>query len=70
MQGKPFNIHTIQKTLEGNETNQITLIRVYEEQLLEMKKLKGKDFAIKTLIINMLNSFAALAVKIEFLSES
>ena len=30
VQGKPFNIHTIQKTLEGNETNQITLMRVYD----------------------------------------
>ena len=50
VQGKPFNIHTIQKTLEGNETNQITLMRVYEEQLSEMKKLKGKDFAPATII--------------------
>jgi integrase len=48
--GKPFNIHTIQKTLEGNDTNQITLMRVYEEQLSEMKKLKGKDFAPSTII--------------------
>jgi integrase len=48
--GKPFNIHTIHKTLDGNDTNQITLTRVYEEQLSEMKKLKGKDFAPSTII--------------------
>lgn len=48
--GKPFNIHTIRKTLEGNDTNQITLMRVYDEQLGEMKKLKGKDFAPATII--------------------
>jgi integrase len=48
--GKPFNIHTIQKTLDGNEASQITLMRVYDEQLEEMKKLKGKDFAPTTII--------------------
>ena len=48
--GKPFNIHTIRKTLEGNDTNQITLMRVYDEQLGEMNKLKGKDFAPATII--------------------
>ncbi len=48
--GKPFNIHTIRKTLEGNDANQITLMRVYDEQLGEMKKLKGKDFAPATII--------------------
>ncbi len=50
VQGKPFNIHTIRKTLEGNDANQITLMRVYDEQLGEMKKLKGKDFAPATII--------------------
>ena len=50
VQGKPFNIHTIRKTLEGNDANQITLMRVYDEQLSEMKKLKGKDFAPATII--------------------
>lgn len=48
--GKPFNIHTIRKTLEGSETNQITLMRIYDEQLNEMRKLKGKDFAPATII--------------------
>jgi integrase len=48
--GKPYNIHTIQKTLDGNEASQITLMRVYDEQLSEMKKLKGKDFAPTTII--------------------
>ena len=48
--GKPFNIHTIRKTLEGNETTQITLMKIYDEQLSEMNKLKGKDFAPATII--------------------
>jgi integrase len=50
LSGKPFNIHSIQKTLDGNETNQLTILKVYEEQLTEMKKLKGKDFAPATII--------------------
>ncbi len=50
LHGKPFNIHTIRKTLEGNEASQITLMRIYEEQLSEMNKLKGKDFAPATII--------------------
>jgi integrase len=48
--GKPYNIHTIQKTLEGNELSQLTVMRIYDEQLTEMKKLKGKDFAPSTII--------------------
>jgi len=48
--GRPFNIHTIRKTLEGNDVNQVTLMRVYDEQLSEMNKLKGKDFAPATII--------------------
>lgn len=47
--GKPFNIHTVQRMLEGNESSQITLMRIYDEQLSEMKKLKGKDFAPTTI---------------------
>lgn len=50
LHGKPFNIHTIRKTLEGNEASQVTLMRIYEEQLSEMKRLKGKDFAPATII--------------------
>jgi integrase len=48
--GKPFNINTIKKMLEGNETNQITLMRVCDEQIAEMQKLKGKDYAPSTII--------------------
>jgi integrase len=47
--GKPFNINTIKKTLEGNETNQITLMRVCDEQIAEMQKLRGKDYAPTTI---------------------
>jgi integrase len=50
LSGKPFNIHTIQKTLDGNETSQFTVMQIYDEQLTEMKKLKGKDFAPATII--------------------
>jgi integrase len=48
--GKPFNLNTIKKMLDGNETNQITLMRVCSEQIIEMEKLKGKDFAPATII--------------------
>ena len=48
--GKPYNIHTIQKTLEGNEISQLTVLKIYDEQLSEMKKLKGKDFTPATII--------------------
>ena len=48
--GKPYNIHTIQKVLDGNGISQLTVMRIYEEQLTEMKKLKGKDFAPATII--------------------
>lgn len=50
LSGKPYNIHTIQKTLDGNEISQLTVLKVYEEQLTEMKKLKGKDFTPATII--------------------
>ncbi len=48
--GKPFNINTIKKMLDGYDTNQITLMRVCEEQIAEMVKLKGRDFAPATII--------------------
>jgi hypothetical protein len=50
LQGKPFNVHTIRKKLEGNEASQITLMRVCDEQIKEMLKLKGKDYAPATII--------------------
>lgn len=48
--GKPFNVHTIKKRLEGNEASQITLMRVCGEQIREMEKLKGKTYAPPTII--------------------
>jgi hypothetical protein len=48
--GKPYNIHTIQKTLEGNANPQLTVMRIYDEQVNEMEKLKGKDFVPATII--------------------
>jgi len=48
--GKPFNIQTIKKYLEGNDTSQVTLMRLMEEHLKEMQKLKGKDYEQATII--------------------
>lgn len=48
--GKPFNVHTIKKRLEGNEASQITLMRVCGEQIREMEKLLGKTYAQPTII--------------------
>lgn len=50
MSGKPFNIQTIKNYLDGNEVCQVTLMRIMDEQLTEMKKLKGKDFEQSTII--------------------
>ena len=48
--GKPFNVHTIRDVMAGNEASQITLMRVCTEQIKEMEKLKGKDYAPTTII--------------------
>jgi len=50
LSGKPYNIHTIKKTLEGTGISQLTVMGIYDEQLREMNKLKGKDFAPATII--------------------
>lgn len=50
IQSKPFNIHTIKQMLEGEETSQITILKVYNEQIAEMVKLKGRDFSPSTII--------------------
>lgn len=48
--GKPFNAHTIRDVMAGNEASQITLMRICNEQIKEMEKLKGKDYAQTTII--------------------
>jgi len=48
--GKPFNIMTINKYLDGNDASQVTLMRLMDEQLKEMQKLKGKDYEQSTII--------------------
>lgn len=48
--GKPFNVHTIRKRMEGTEASQITLMRVCGEQIKEMEKLRGKSYAPPTII--------------------
>lgn len=49
VQGKPYNIHTIKDLLNGNAANQVSLMRICNEQLREMRKLRGKDFANSTI---------------------
>lgn len=48
--GKPFNIMTIKKFLDGNEASQVTLMRLMDEHLKEMQKLKGQDYTASTII--------------------
>lgn len=48
--GKPFNIHNIKKTLDGKDSNQVTLMRLMEEHLKEMRKLIGKEYEKATII--------------------
>lgn len=48
--GKPFNIMTIKKYLDGNDASQVTLMRLMDEQLKEMQKLKGKEYEQSTII--------------------
>lgn len=55
MTGKPFNIQTIKKYLDGNEASQVTLIRLMDEHLKEMQKLIGKDYE-KTTIVKYANT--------------
>lgn len=50
MTGKPYNIQTIKKYLDGNEASQVTLIRLMDEHLKEMTKLKGKDYEQTTIV--------------------
>lgn len=48
--GKPFNIFTIKRILDGNDANQMTLISLMDEHLIEMKKLLGKDYEQATIV--------------------
>jgi integrase len=48
--GKPFNIMTIKKFLDGNEASQVTLMRLMDEHLKEMQKLKGQDYVQATIV--------------------
>lgn len=50
MTGKPYNIQTIKKYLDGNEASQVTLSRLMDEHLQEMQKLKGKDYEQTTIV--------------------
>jgi integrase len=47
---KPFNVQTIKTMLEGNDASQVTLMRVCDEHIAEMQKLKGKDYEASTII--------------------
>ena len=48
--GKPFNIFTIKRILDGNDANQMTLISLMDEHLIEMKKLLGMDYEQATIV--------------------
>lgn len=48
--GKPINTNIIKNMLNDNSANKVTLMKICEEQLSEMRKLKGKDFAPSTII--------------------
>jgi len=50
LNGKPFNVQTIKRMLDGNDASQITLMRVCDEHIKEMQKLKGKDYEQTTII--------------------
>jgi integrase len=47
---KPFNVQTIKKMLEGNDASQVTLMRVCDEHIAEMHKLKGREYEQTTII--------------------
>jgi hypothetical protein len=47
---KPFNVQTIKKMLEGNDASQVTLMRVCDEHIAEMHKLKGRVYEQTTII--------------------
>ncbi len=47
--GKEFNVNKIKKSLEGNDTNQISLMRAFNEHLAEMEKLRGIDYERSTI---------------------
>jgi integrase/recombinase XerD len=48
--GKPFNIHNVKDTLEGKNSNQVTIVQVIDEHLKMMKKLLGKEYEQPTII--------------------
>lgn len=48
--GKPFNLHNVKDTLDGKNSNQVTLMQVTNEHLTMMNKLKGKEYEQSTLI--------------------
>jgi integrase/recombinase XerD len=50
MSGKPFDIEVVKKRLEGEEQQQMTLMKVYNSHLRLMRKLKGKEYAHATII--------------------
>lgn len=47
--GKPFNVEMVKKKLDGTEEHQMTVMKVYEEHLLIMKRMLGKEYTKATL---------------------
>jgi hypothetical protein len=50
IQGKPFSVEIIQKILDGEDSSQRTLLKIFDEHLKMMNILKGKEFAPQTII--------------------
>ena len=50
IKGKPFSVEMIKKHMEGKEEHQMTLMKVYDEHLRQMKRLKGKEYQQPTII--------------------
>ncbi|MDF1576521.1 MAG: site-specific integrase [Bacteroidales bacterium] len=50
IKGKPFSVELIKKHMEGKEEHQMTLMKVYDEHLRQMKRLKGKEYQQPTII--------------------
>jgi len=50
MQGAPYNVKMIKKIMEGDEVKNITLMMAFDDHLMQMQKLVGKQYTKSTLI--------------------
>ena len=45
-----MKVEMIKKKLDGNEEHQLTLMKVYDQHLRQMRRLKGKEYQQATII--------------------